>query len=367
MPNLTNIHCSDRFYDNSIDKSLRENTLQDLLEFDENQQKIIEQYNHILLQLSLALDDPLLQFIPKEMVIAGGAVRDLVLKKHDKIRDVDVLFFANLHSQDDHGYHTNEILEIIHSRCIKCGLLTQVDIEKKLYKDTEYFFILLKHVLPKYLTINESFSESTFKIEPLNKADTGYPTSGVSGVLKVNLPNIDFDIDLIFISNSCKEFIKHQFDYGICKTFYTLNYDYLSHIYKQEHNNKSSYISYPFVSSLSWNQNHAYKNGQFHFSEHFLQDVMDKKISFDVVDFDIDQTKRSLMMHLPKILKKYPNYKPMLIHTASDILSIKEAKEQEQEKDTIFNAVILEYNLSLALNKTDSNKEEYKIIKKNKI
>lgn len=281
--NMSNISVSDNTLNDipfpSYDGTEAYDSLkQSLLHFNGEQTIIYEQFINILEELnSFVKTSPFLKFIPIHMMIAGGAIRDLLLGHYHNIKDIDILFSPQLARRDpDTERFTTETMNMIKERCLEYNILKAKDFSQMF--DSDIFYKLMEYAFCQHYTVGQSFPH----IEPKSvSSDEGsYSECGIQGVLKIE--SFSLPVDLIFISNSCQDFVFKQFDYGICKV--GLHKDWTNEI-------------------------------RFVFSPEFLSNVDDKEMTYHVNGLANEVVERSLFTHLGRILQKYPDYSVKLLES----------------------------------------------------
>lgn len=285
-----------------------ESLTQSLLHFNEEQTAIYGQFINILEEFnSFVKNSPLLKFIPIHMMIAGGAIRDLLLGHSHNIKDIDILFSPQLARRDpDTERFTNDTMNLIKERCIEHNILKATDFPQMF--DSDIFYKLMEYAFSQHYIVGQSFPH----IEPKSvSSDEGaYSECGIQGVLKIE--SFPLPVDLIFISNSCKEFVFKQFDYGICKV--GLHKDWTNEI-------------------------------RFVFSPEFLSNVDEKEITYHVNGLANEVVERSLFTHLGRILQKYSDYSIKLL-------------ESNEEQDFLLQKALSYHSLKRL--EIESNKKEKK-------
>lgn len=239
----------------------------------------LEKFQQILTQINSDINAPgsVFRYIHTNAMVAGGAIRDTVLGKSNQVKDVDVFF--SLDFVEDFDDKPNPM-----SRSDFFQRLVDAKIIEKDNKENDSDLILkaLVHQLKdKYEILAVLNTQDEMPIKPnyiTNSAfEHDYCTKDINGVIKLKHPEIDYPIDLIISLASIQHIIKEIFDFNLCKV-------YLQHGYgdKKVLNN-------------------------LYYDPSFLTDIQDKTITLAIADQTLNKT--SIEKHLPRLIKKYPDYR----------------------------------------------------------
>lgn len=260
-----------------------------ILNFNNEQNEIKNQFSKLLNKLSLVISNsPLLKDLNIEFMIAGGAVRELLLDNVNHIKDIDIILSVQF--KENNNYLKDEEKEVYSSfKSLKFPHLYKIaikNIEKTIndynllpqnYKNDllttalDPYGIMVSTLIEKALKddlqINEVFSRDKVTFE------NNYFFSNVISVLKGKFEN--YNIDIMLTDIDCTNFIYKKFDFNICK------------------------VGYYFSEN----------NFNFLISKDFLDYYNNKIITLDPTLFTFQETQRCIENHLPRIIEKYPDYK----------------------------------------------------------
>ena len=235
----------------------------------------LEEFQAILAEIHQDISSTFLKHANPTLMLAGGAIRDTVLGKASLVKDLDI--FLSLDFID----HTGENDAITSDDLSKYIAKENIDSLKE-QKDSELILKTLIHKLKEKYTIEAIISnQEDMPIVEDNICNSqfehDYNAKHFNGILKIKHPRIDYPIDLIISYASSEAIIKEIFDFNLCKVYL-------------KHNSKKS---------------KAIDNLNYHAS--FLKDVDDKTITLPIVKQDLNKV--SIEKHLPRLIKKYPDYK----------------------------------------------------------
>ena len=234
--------------------------------------------------------------IPLNIDLVGGALRDLVLKKHDEIKDLDFLL----------SFHFKNVQKI--KKIENCAKIFRLDLNDDKYnkilyrkenqpmmshwqekKSTDYLknvkiFDLLALLLAKNFQV-ETFYLPRYEIQNYEK----YIDHAIIGVIKIKQKDWMWPVDIIISDYSAETFI-NKFDFDICRIY--CNIQNIHEIIHQEEKNID--IPEKFFQYIKMRKS-------------FLQSVQKKELTFPISDqMTLYNVQRSLEIHLPQIEKKYP-------------------------------------------------------------
>lgn len=295
------------------------NSISKLLAFNDEQIAVFNQLtNHLKLINDIVKNHPLMKYIRIDLMIAGGAIRDLLLGQCHNIKDVDIWISPILSERDyDSDRLTSDIMDTIKKRCLSVNLYNEITIKE--VQDSTLFYSLLRYVINESFYI-EDVKKDNIEITNSNSKDRDYKECGINGLIKIKDNKNFFDIDLILINNNISEFINNQFDYGICKTGLSLE----------------KYSS----SQLEGNYYQALDNCNFYFSPSFLEDIQNKTLTYNISKLSVEQIETSLFNHLNRIILKYPDYNVKLIGQNKQL-------ETKNERDYLVDKALLFHKLNL--------------------
>ncbi len=192
--------------------------------------------------------------------IAGGAIRDLFLKK--EITDLD--FFVDVNRENATVFENT--LSPFEFQKLGSRFFTNRDLHPIDQNETCFTEVMAYQNILK--------SEWSKKFDIVSTKNGIYFGLANVGLLKIK----DFEgfpVDLIFIKDSLCKFMKENFDFNLCRIHLGMN------------NQKEWYID---------------------LSEEFIMDAMQKKITFNNDAYHEAQILRSFNEHLPRISAKYNDF-----------------------------------------------------------
>lgn len=309
------------------------------------QEKILQ-----ILQISYEIKDSLIPLqklgIPIGIDLVGGALRDIVLKKHKEIKDLDFLI----------SFHRKNIQEI--KKIENCTKSLEIDLSEKKYqtilyrnKDSQLMdhwkdknsndslinvkvFDLIALLLAKNFTV-EKYYFPRYEIQ--NYED--YIDHAIIGVIKIKKDDWSLPVDIIISDYHIESFID-KFDFDICRIYLNIQnfYEIIHHEYNQI---KSVEKFFEYIK----------------IRKSFLYSAKNKELSFPIKDsMTVYHVKRSLEIHLAQLEKKYP-WKIKIEEISSDFL-------KNQMIDPEIGKYIQIFFQKRELQKNIDTKKETKIITK---
>jgi hypothetical protein len=230
-----------------------------------------------LMEFKHILDnDKIFSKLSLEPIVAGGSIRDTVNNKSHLVKDVDIfLSFESLIVEQTismdwfkHSCYENNYINHEHKFLP----------EEEQMQDSQFILKALLHVMNQhYNNIQEIYSNNF-----TSDSDEEYQDAGIDGVLKISDEALAYPVDLIinFISPNR---IVHLFDFDLCKAYMSSSYD------------KDASLSTNALSNLKLTQE-------------FKEDVNNKKISMNAIQFAESAVSRSILSHLPRLMDKYPEH-----------------------------------------------------------
>jgi len=220
-----------------------------------------------------------------DVYLVGGSLRDLLYGNHDKIKDLDVVFYI-----DSKSIFTvfEENTSLNHKAILGNDLYNHIDPQNDSVADKVHKFFrfcldknyeIIKDVTAKNLLERKIISEYVAQLN-----------SALYSVIKVKNENDDYQIDVLLIKSSIEQYIK-TFDFEICKVYLPF---FDSKI--------SSFITDPvdFFKLIR-------------VTPGFLDDGMNKTITMNMfLQNEIANIEMAIKKHLPRIIDKYNDYKLVL-------------------------------------------------------
>jgi hypothetical protein len=249
--------------------SLNQETLNKLEEF----QAILKEINNDIAQCYA------LKPVNKELMIAGGAIRDTVLDKNHLVKDLDV--FLSLDFIEEFDDRPNPLSRSdFYQRLIDSKVIDENQNNKE--SDSNLILKALVHQLKNKYEIEAIINtENDMPIKEdhiTNSAfENDYRTNEINGVIKLKHPKMAYPIDLIVTFASSYQVLKDIFDFNLCKIAL-----------------KHSYLDTKAINNI-------------HYEPSFLTDIQDKTITLAIAKQSYN--KMSIQKHLPSLLKKYPDYR----------------------------------------------------------
>lgn len=217
--------------------------------------------------------------------LTGGSVRDFVLNKHEKIKDLD--FMLSLQG----SYYYSDNLESLEKKNIFTKeQLDAVDWNWKILKNqpeqlkaklVELCFIAKKSNI-------KVFNHAEKRIHVVAKSEYNHDIlrqDRLISVIKVEAPEMNYPVDILLTDFLKPKFIE-DFDFDICKA----SMCFVNPHVRKEFPKDYSHLVSRFVAELE-----------------FWADVHNNTYTYDTRDRTVYQIERSFMNHFPRIKEKYPN------------------------------------------------------------
>lgn len=253
--------------------------------------------------------------------LSGGAVRDLLLGNHHKIKDLDLVL--SIHKIkiptvkemyqswgfDSLQFHWLALPQINHSNNLAIT-------------EKEKTYHIIKHLISKHHSLlidyaprgNDDGEKSEYLVKDLN------------GVIKINTPTLHYPVDLLITNSKIDSFIE-KFDFNICKASISL---------VKDTDTKFKDFFFPKNATEFLKELKPTKG--------FLHDAKNKNITMDMNFRSVSDINTSIEKHLPRIIEKYPTYNLKFPLDEGDI----SLKEKE--------SIILHYNMNKKILEKESNK-----------
>ena len=297
-------------------------------------EKILSDCRHIYLSLM-----PLYEFgIHFDLILGGGAVRDLLLGQHDKIKDLDIIVRLDiapsassrvpggLDLQEAWGFDpfshkwfaqnlaSGAAYSTYGYKHSKHKISSYVPVLRRIY-DMVQFLLSKKnnfeHCYPPFQKTIEQAEPEFMKSEYLSK--------NLNGVLKINTPALNFPVDILLTHVHMNNFIQ-GFDFNLCKASISL--------INMQNSMKKEFL-FP-ANASEFLKNYVPETS-------FLTDIFNQTLSIDMDYRNVTDIEHSLNTHLPRLLAKYPDYKVNFQYVSDN-----DQIPQKKEKDSL----ILHYNLN---------------------
>lgn len=235
-----------------------------------------------------------------DIALMGGALRDLVFKKQDLIKDLDYILCVDL-ANIDVCLNTNfkQNMEPIYRMMDTFPLTIDEKFNEPIFKISslhpeERLFEVIKILISTHFNISKTHTKKV-QIEEveIDENDGSYPdlnaNNRLSGILKIEDNKLNYPLDILLINQSVKNYVK-EIDFNICKASILL---------------KSG--TYPSISTKE-----GYLNA-FRCEVGFLDDYLDKTITLDMKDKNIEQLSFYMSNHYDRIKSKYPDHQIKMI------------------------------------------------------
>lgn len=373
---MKNIHpeifrLTDKIFDNNtISKTINKITYQDK-SIPKDVSQTIESIQKQCWEIYKALEPLVHCGVVFDVWLTGGAVRDLLLKKHHQISDLDIMISFSAHSigkTPSPEFFLNQSGINAKNEFSQLAWPTQ-EYEKPAFEHWSWIhkksksrfvhylgddycrqtmFEMVYCLLAKNFEIIEKYGPKNMVLKRESELDIGeYVNNRLAGVIKLKKDTWKWNSDILITYNKPTSFLS-VFDFGICKAGVELiNSDYLIR-------NKDFFP-----------QNERDFFEKMKFEKDFLTDIKNKKIIIkNFSGLEVNQLQRSLEKHLPKLLAKYPEYK-IEINTAS-FKNIKDAinypsLENEMKKTNFIHAWINQKTLKEKLPEKKEKEKVHKI------
>lgn len=238
------------------------------------------------------------------LAIAGGLVREIASNKPTEIKDIDIILSVSMPKltiKDMYHEWGFEALKYNWLATSKVGLSSK-----------EKTYHIVKFLLEKDHIISHGYSPNKENKEDLIEKHSEYLVRDLNGVIKIESPNLNYPIDILITNNSPEKFISN-FDFNICQG--------LINLVKKENTIQNTF-DFPLNDRDFLNRILANKL--------FIKDLKNKTISMYLDYRSVNDINRSIDKHLPRILKKYPDYSVIFELNEKIAISYK-------EKQTIVN------------------------------
>lgn len=259
------------------------------------------------------------------LAIAGGLVREMASNKQNEIKDIDLILSLNMPK-----LRVKDMYDVWGFEALQYNWLAKSSVGLT-YKEKTYHII--KFLLEKEHPIINSYSPNKKNKEEVVEKHSEYLVRDLNGVIKIESPELNYPIDILITSNTPEKFISN-FDFNICQG--------LINLVKLE-NTKQNTFDFPSNDRDLLNRILPNKL--------FLKDLKNKTISMNLDYRSINDIKRSIEQHLPRIIHKYPEYK--VIFELNDKIAI-----NHEDKKTIVN----HYHLQKTLTSTTTTSKKVKKI-----
>lgn len=228
--------------------------------------------------------------------LTGGCVRDFVLNHENNIKDLD--FMIKLHPTVINTGETELKYILDYDYVCKSNLFTQKELNDSQYSDND-----TRHIQTSKL-FSICMNRTTFvqsQTVPVILAGLNYIDNDndirqrIMQVIKICGSN--YPIDLLLTEYDKPDFI-NAFDFDLCKTSFCI----FNSRYKQDFPQHYTHLISRFSADLT-----------------FWADVINKTLTFNVFDKTQSRIDSSFGDHLHRLVNKYPNYQPQVIHFSQSI------------------------------------------------
>ncbi len=197
-----------------------------------------------------------------ELSASGGCVRDSLLMDDPKIKDIDLLFFPTKFA-------------VVNPKEFKLrSSIRRRDYDDEFDEISKEYSKKIESMVGK-LKLNFNM----VKFMPSLDEDSPYFSPYIAGVIKIEDPFLSYPVEIILSKSlKVKTFIDYCYDFDLCKV--------------------------GIDSSLNDNEGFG-----IFFTDSFLSDYKNKKITFSNTYFDYNELVYSMEKHYVRIKEKYPSYK----------------------------------------------------------
>lgn len=233
------------------------------------------------------------------MDLSGGAVRDFILDNHCLIKDLDIMIsFPEFH------FNLEDIQNNFRSKVINLFSWEELSKVNWKFEDNENRLLvnLIQLCFLKKDRIKKTYHDTRKNkehSETLEHHDgSNYTVTSIdhlSGIIKLNKSfEHGFEIDLLITDWETYQFLD-SFDINLCKVAINLVGKNKTFPQRAEH----------FISRI-------------YAPVDFFIDVLHKTLTINLDNQNHVQIERSITNHLPRVLKKYPQYTPRFVGEESD-------------------------------------------------
>lgn len=296
-------------------------------ELNEQQQALFEQFSGFLTFFEKQMKShpvmaELYTILDIDVGIAGGAIRDLIAQK--EIKDIDLVVHLNFMARNEHlrelkitrypyrGRHSYEdkraianfVPDLLINYARDNQLLTEKELEDKNNINPDQIAVrMMTAFLKEGFNVEHVYDSTLIYVNDAtqqNRPDLSmqeYQAMGISAVIKMNTPVISWPVDVIVTCDPIHQYVE-SFDFNICKAW-------MVHTSNMDENRDIT------------------RNAEFHIitPNDFAKDFNEKKITYPLHNFtsgdrNLKQAHRSFTKHLPRLLKKFPDYDVQIINNS---------------------------------------------------
>lgn len=221
--------------------------------------------------------------------ITGGAARDFVLNKHNKIKDIDFMVSISNTNESLTGLNKEKLISIFGAEEIE-----RTDILNT-YRRNEIIKSLIELCMCRVQDCQEVFFFSNRKNtepDPDGYKQIEFSKNRLVAVVKNTGSKTHFPCDLL-VTDYIKPQFLDDFDYDICKASFSIVNDYY-------------HTTFP--------KHFSHLISRFSAETCFFADVANKTITYNSGGRSKSQIDASINKHLPRLVDKYEDYNPIVIH-----------------------------------------------------
>jgi hypothetical protein len=296
-------------------------------ELNENQQALFEQFSGFLTFFEKRMKAhpviaELCTLLDINVGIAGGAIRDLIAQK--EIKDIDLVVSLNFMARNEHlkalnitrypyrGRYSYEdkvamlnfVPDLLIDYARNKSLLTEKELEDKNNINADQIAVrMLTEFFKECFQVEHVYDSTLIFVNDAtqqNRPDLSmqeYQAMGISAVIKMKTPVISWPVDVIITCDSIHQYVE-SFDFNICKAW-------------MQH-------------KLTINENRdILRHSEFEIitPDVFAKDLNNKNITYPLHNFtshdrNLQQAYRSFTKHLPRLLKKFPDYDIQIVNNS---------------------------------------------------
>ncbi len=238
--------------------------------------------------------------------LTGGAVRDFVLGKADKIKDLDVMISMSS------GYSSYKIRSLTtedfekagftqaHLDAVEWGGETDWAVDENVVTCKLIALCFERHnaVSHKYFHSRDSRAETRDLDKPEDPASDyadEMARDRLQGVIKLAHPSFNYEIDLLVTDLAKPQFL-NEFDIDICKASFSISNSHYKTTFPKDH----SHLVSRFIAN-----------------QYFWADVLNKTLTVNTTTKSKKMVASTIEKHLPRVEAKYSDYKAQFAHSSN--------------------------------------------------
>lgn len=257
------------------------------------------------------------------MYLAGGALRDLLLNNHQKIRDLDVIFDFSDYVETNNK-KLSEMSVFMLNKLFGNLNLTQTqwdDLDSK-----QKVFLLIFNVLQKEYTIEKKYTLEELKVKSSleNETYSHLLNKELEAVISISSSTIHYPMDILVINTNIDNYLD-TFSFDLCKIKLSIvnmgKPQIITNIY-----DFMKYIDTP---------------------KHFIKDAMEKTLTLKMYKYsDVGLVEKILNKHYTKIKEKYSDFKINLEAGTSE--PMRQYKEKYEAANNL-NAILPKKTVNISI------------------